>query len=104
MKFRRLVPLLILGVAGCEPAPVVHRVEIKDLAFGPAELVISAGDSILWTNHDLFPHTSTVGSAAGWDTGPIPSDSSRITVALRAGTFNYVCQVHPTMHGTVIVR
>lgn len=100
-------PLLVaalVAAAGCDPAPVRHVVDIRELAFGPAQLTVAAGDTLVWVNHDMFPHTATADGAAGWDTGPIPPDSSRSAVARRPGVFNYVCRVHPTMHGTVIVR
>ena len=95
---------VLLAATGCEPAPVRHVVEIRDLTFGPAVIEVAVGDTILWVNHDLFPHTSTVGGAAGWNTGLIPADSSRTAVARRPGTFNYVCEVHPTMRGKITVH
>ena len=99
-----LLAVAILAAAGCGPVPVRHTVDIRDLAFGPAVLEVAVGDTIVWSNHDLFPHTSTVDGAAGWNTGPIPADSSRSVVARRPGTFDYICQLHPTMRGKVIVR
>jgi plastocyanin len=94
----------LLGTAGCGPVPMRHVVEIRDLSFGPAVVEVAVGDTIVWTNHDIFPHTSTVNGAAGWNTGLIPADSSRSSVVRRPGTFNYLCQVHPTMRGKVIAR
>ena len=94
----------LLAAAGCGPRPVRRTVEIQALTFVPAMVVVSVGDTLVWNNHDLFPHTSTVDGAAGWDTGLIPADSSRTAVARRPGTYNYECKVHPTMRGQVIVR
>jgi plastocyanin len=99
-----VLALLVAGVAGCDPVPLRHDVEIRDLAFGPAVLEVAVGDTIAWSNRDMFPHTATADGAAGWDTGSIPADSTRTAVARRAGTFTYVCRVHPTMRGQVIVR
>ncbi|HWA40429.1 MAG TPA: plastocyanin/azurin family copper-binding protein [Gemmatimonadales bacterium] len=99
-----LLAVLLLGAAGCGPSPARHDVEIRELAFGPAVLQVSAGDTIVWNNHDMFPHTATADGAAGWDTGLIPADSSQTAVARRPGTFTYVCRVHPTMRGQVIVH
>lgn len=94
----------LLAAAGCGPAPVRHEVEIRGLEFRPAVVEIAVGDTLVWTNHDLFPHTATVAGAAGWDTGLIPADSSRSAVARRPGTYTYECLVHPTMRAQVIVR
>lgn len=95
--------LVLLG-GGCTPAPQRHLVDIRGLAFVPAELVVAAGDTIGWINHDMFPHTSTADGATGWNTGPIASDDTTFTVARRPGTIEYLCQIHPTMHGRLIVR
>ena len=101
----RLPLCAALAVAlGCAPKPVRREVQIKDLAFVPAMMVVAVGDTLVWRNQDLFPHTATADGAAGWDTGPIPADSTRSAVARRPGTFNYVCRVHPTMRGQVVVR
>jgi plastocyanin len=95
---------LVLVGGGCTPAPQRHLVAIKGLAFAPVRLEVAAGDTIGWVNGDMFPHTSTADGAAGWDTGPIPSGDTTFAVVRRAGTFNYICEIHPTMHGTIIVR
>lgn len=100
-----LLPVaVLLAATGCEPAPVRHQLEIRELTFVPAVVEVAVGDTIVWVNHDLFPHTATADGAAGWNTGLIPADSSRSAVARRPGTFNYLCQVHPTMRGKVIVH
>ena len=103
-RFRPLGVALVLLGSGCTPAPQRHVVDIHGLAFGPAELVVAAGDTIAWVNHDMFPHTSTADGATGWNTGPIPSDSTALTVARRPGTIEYLCQIHPTMRGRIVVR
>jgi plastocyanin len=104
----KLVPLALVAAlvaaAGCDPVPARHVVEIRDLTFVPGVIQAAVGDTIVWENHDLFPHTSTVSGAAGWNTGLIPADSSRTAVARRPGTYTYVCEVHPTMVGKVVVK
>ena len=77
---------------------------MRDLGFVPATLEVAAGDTQVWTNRDMFPHTATAGGAAGWDTGEIPPEEERTAVARRAGTYEYLCRMHPTMRGRVIVR
>lgn len=103
-RSRPLLVAALVAAAGCGRAPVRHAVEIRGMEFRPAVVEIAAGDTLVWSNHDLFPHTATVAGAAGWDTGLIPADSSRSAVARRAGTYTYVCLVHPTMQAQVIVR
>ena len=49
-------------------APVQHHVNIKSFRFDPKVVTVRPGDTIVWHNHDIAPHTATalVGS---WDTG-----------------------------------
>ena len=103
---RRAAPLfgLLLCAAGCGRPAQRHEIGIRDLEFGPKVVDATVGDSLVWVNHDLFPHTATVDGAAGWDTGSIPSSGSRGAVARRPGTYDYFCRVHPTMHGRVVVH
>lgn len=94
---------LLLG-GGCTPAPRRYLVEIRGLAFAPPEMTVALGDTIGWVNQDMFPHTATADGAAGWDTGPIASGDTAFAVARRAGVIEYVCKLHPTMHGRIVVR
>jgi plastocyanin len=103
-QLRLIAAAAVLLGSGCMPAPRRHLVDIKGLAFAPATLEATAGDTVGWVNEDMFPHTSTADGAAGWDTRPIPSGDTTFVVVRRAGTFNYICEIHPTMHGTIIVR
>ena len=86
------------------PVPQRHVIEIRGMAFQPAELTATRGDTVLWVNRDIVPHTATASGKPGWDTGTL-SQAERGRVVLRdAGTVHYVCQLHPTMRGTLIVR
>lgn len=99
-----IVGIAILTGSGCVAAPRRHEVEIREMAFTPAAIEVSVGDTIVWQNRDLFPHTSTASGAAGWDTREIPAGGEGTAVARRPGSYEYVCEVHPTMKGRVIVR
>ena len=86
------------------PVPRSHLIEIRGMAFQPAELTVLRGDTVVWINRDIVPHTATASGKPGWDTGTL-SQAERGRVILRyAGTVHYVCQLHPTMRGTLIVR
>jgi plastocyanin len=85
------------------PAPVGgDAVSIDNFAFAPATLTVRAGSTVTWTNHDEEPHTvaATDGSfhSPGMGTGATYSHTFPT-----AGTFDYVCSIHPSMHGTVVV-
>jgi plastocyanin len=77
-------------------------VTIDNFAFAPATLTVKAGSTVTWTNKDEEPHTvaATDGSfhSPGMGTGATFSHAFP-----SAGKFDYVCSIHPSMHGTVVV-
>ena len=96
---RRWLPaVLVLGLAAaaCRPAPRPqrHDVILQGMAFQPAALTVSPGDTIAWINHDIVPHTAT---GHGFDTGAIGPDSVARHVVTAADTGRYACTFHPTM-------
>jgi plastocyanin len=94
--------LLAILVAGCAGrGPVTRRVEIQNFVFDPDTVRASLGDTIVWTNHDLVPHTATAQGIG--DTGPMAQNASGRWVVSRKGTQAYVCIFHPTMHGVIQV-
>jgi plastocyanin len=81
-------------------------VEIRGFAFLPATLTIQAGDTVTWTNLDDTEHTATsdAGSPAAFDTGALSlNDTASITFAI-PGTYQYHCNFHQGMAGTIIVE
>lgn len=80
-----------------------HMVRIVNMRFEPAELVVKRGSRIVWVNDDLFPHTATAMDDA-FDSGSIDASSSWTYVPTQPGTHVYVCALHPTMKGRLIVQ
>ena len=103
----RLLAVLLAGAAaaGCssgDRTAAVHRVAIEGMAFVPSEVQARAGDTIVWTNRDVVPHTAT--SPGRFDSGVIAGGGEWSVVVEESGTFAYVCTLHPTMKATVRVR
>jgi YVTN family beta-propeller protein len=88
--------------APAAPAAGTTDASITDFAFNPAALTVASGQSITWTNMDPDEHTTTSDSP-GWDSGPLPQGTSFTTTLNAPGTYLYHCNIHPFMHGTVIV-
>jgi plastocyanin len=66
--------------------------------------VVAPGDTIVWINKDLVPHTAT-SETGGFDSSVIlASQSWRYTVQKKKGDFSYVCTLHPAMKGRLRVR
>jgi plastocyanin len=79
-----------------------NQVNIDGFAFVPATLTVSAGTTVTWTNKDEEPHTVAASDGSfhspGMGTGATFSHTFPT-----AGKFDYVCSIHPMMHGTVVV-
>jgi plastocyanin len=80
------------------------EVSEEDITFTPAEVTVSAGDTVTWTNNDSVDHDVTADSFSSGDPGGMaPGDTFEHTFE-EAGTFDYVCTVHPGMEGSVTVE
>ncbi len=84
-------------------AASASSVTIKNFAFGPATVNVSVGDTVTWTNQDGAPHTATANDGS-FDTGQLTKGKSGSHTFSKAGTFAYICSVHPNMKGTVVVK
>jgi len=73
-------------------------VPIKSFKFGPA-LHVAAGTTVTWVNDDNAPHTVT---GRGISLTLKHGQRGSFTFS-KPGTYAYVCQFHPFMHGTVVV-
>ncbi len=80
-----------------------HTVTIDASSFQPNFLAVSAGDTIVWTNPDLFPHTVTAVNGS-FDSKEIAPGKSWRQTPKGKGTFDYKCAYHTTMTGVLKVR
>jgi plastocyanin len=78
-----------------------HVVNISSSAFSSRTLTIRAGDTVVWRNKDIVPHTAT---GKGFDSGNLKSGASWSFVFKKKGNYSYICTYHPTMKGTIIVK
>lgn len=79
-----------------------HEIGIHGFAFVPAELSIAPGDTVVWRNADLAPHTATALSG-DWDTGKIAGAGAASMTFEQPGEHRYVCAFHPGMTGRIRV-
>ena len=82
----------------------VHTVMIEAMQFSPAVVEVRAGDTITWSNKDPFPHTATSEKKKGFDSGEIKPGRTWKMTATKRGEFPYVCTLHPTMKGRLVVK
>ena len=75
---------------------------IDGTAYAPAVVTVERGTRVTWENRDPFPHTVTVPGM--FDSGSMAAGARWSYVAARAGTFDYICTLHPNMRGKLVVR
>jgi len=81
------------------------RVGIVDYGYAPPQLTIRPGTTILWVNTGSEGH-DVVGRGPGgdWRSGPLAPGEQYERGFFIAGTYDYVCTVHPEMRGSVVVQ
>jgi len=77
-------------------SPKQHHVEIRDFSFTPEVLSVKPGDTIIWTNQDIAPHTATARDGS-WDTGILAKGQSKEIKVTGKLTADYFCRFHPMM-------
>lgn len=102
------------------PASDGADVEVVNIAFKPAELRVLRSTEVTWTNKDAgVAHTVTSGVGGtnavagvsdgepnkpdGTFDGDLPEEGSFSYTFMESGTFEYFCEIHPSMRGTVVV-
>ncbi len=115
---RKNIPILALAIAviiivsGCsgqqqtqntQTESAAPAIAISGFAFAPQTLTVKAGTTITWTNKDSASHTvvsddKTVNSEtlAKGDSFEFKFDKS--------GTYTYICGIHPSMKGIIVVE
>ncbi|MFF3124549.1 cupredoxin domain-containing protein [Streptomyces sp. NPDC057908] len=80
-------------------------ITIKDFAFKPARLTVAPGTLITVVNEDAAPHTVTATGGKAFDTGDVAAGQTvTFTAPAEAGTYAYICTIHPYMKGSLTVR
>jgi amicyanin len=79
-------------------------VKIANFAFGPGKVAAAAGQAVTWLNDDPSPHQITVTTGAPVR-GPVLTRGQSYSHAFAsAGTYDYICGLHPNMKGQVEVK
>jgi plastocyanin len=114
MKKFKSISLLTVLVAGiiffaCSKSntPAMNNnpntVSIKNMAFSPSTLTITAGATVTWINNDGTTHTVTADDGS-FNSGNIAPGQSFTHTFSAISTVNYHCSIHPMMTGSVTAQ
>lgn len=95
--------LSILTLASAASKPATHTVVLRGMKNVPATLFVKVGDTVVWKNDDVVPHTAT-DRGKRFDSGSIEPGGTWSYVANSKGTFSYYCAYHPNTRGRLVVR
>jgi plastocyanin len=89
--------------AGERSEPNRHTVTIEGMRFQPERLTVARGDTVVWVNKDVVPHTAT-SETGRFDSQTIQTEKSWEFSAGTKGEFSYICTLHPTMKAMLNVK
>ncbi len=92
------------GTPAADAAAGEATVDIADFAFDPETVEIAVGDTVIWTNQDGSPHTATAQDRDVLQSGTLQQGDSYSQTFDTAGTYDYFCEFHATMNGTIVVE
>ena len=100
--------MMVAGVVVLISAPALMaatdaKVSIDNFSFSPKPLAIPVGTTVTWINQDDIPH-SVVVMALKIKSEPLDSSETFAHKFDQAGTYDYICGLHPFMHGQVVVK
>jgi amicyanin len=91
--------------SGATPAADVEgtaAVGILNFNFSPAALTVKVGTTVVWTNNDAIAHT--VNFMTGAVNSSVLNQNDKFSHTFTTpGTYDYICSIHPFMHGSVTV-
>jgi len=90
------------ATSAAQTASGAVTVNIADFKYEPEGLTVKAGTKVTWVNQDAAPHTATIKD--GFDTDTLKKGERKTLTLETAGTFAYVCTIHPFMTASVIVK
>ncbi len=93
-----------IGSTARSAAAATGTIAIKNFAFVPATLSVTAGSKVVWTNRDEEPHLVASADARFHASPALDTDDSYAAVFAKPGVYTYFCSIHPHMVGKIIVK
>ncbi len=95
----RLMTALVLAAMAVPSHAATFQIVMQNLEISPAEVSAKVGDTIEWTNKDVFAHTATARNG-DFDVTLQPNKSGSFMLK-KAGNVDYYCRFHPNMKATL---
>jgi amicyanin len=91
--------------ASSEPTPAGETVTVRidGMRFEPASITVKPGTTVTWIQGSPMPHTIT-GNAEALRSNTLLSGQTYSHTFEAAGRYDYACDFHPSMKGSVIVE
>ncbi len=86
-----------------EPAAENVTVRINGMRFEPADITVKPGTTVTWVHGSSMPHTVT-GNADGLRSSTLYRGQQFSHTFDATGRYDYSCDFHPSMKGSVIVE
>src|SRR3989344_3814007 len=90
-------------IAPAENLAINKEVDISGFAFNPSTLTITKGTTVAWTNKDSARH-DVVSDTRAFVSERLSQDGAFEYTFDTSGTYRYICSIHPSMKGTIIVE
>ena len=90
------------GDLGASADGTKASVNIIDLDFDPREVTVAQGAEVTWTNIGQAPHTVTAKDSS-WTSELLQNGDTFSHTFDTVGRYEYLCNLHPSMVGTIIV-
>jgi plastocyanin len=78
-------------------------ITISNFMFSPMHEAVAPGSTVSVTNKDSVTHTLTATNGQFNTSDIAPGQTKTFTAPSKAGTYNYICDIHQYMMGTIVV-
>jgi len=78
----------------------VPTVSIENFSFKPSVLTVQVGTAVVWTNNDSADHNI---KSTDFNSPMMKNGETYEFKFDKAGTYDYICGIHPKMTGQIIV-
>ncbi|MBS1919315.1 MAG: cupredoxin domain-containing protein [Bacteroidetes bacterium] len=90
------------GIGGGNSGGSSVTITVQNMSF-PVNTSVKKGTVVKWYNQDGYAHTVTSDDGNSFDSGNLASGATFSYTANTVGTFQYHCNIHTGMKGTLTV-